>query len=120
MDLFAVALGGAFGAVCRYGMSRLPFAQGFPFATFLTNLLGAFVIGLVAGLAEQKRLPSASVLFLKTGFCGGFTTFSTFSLESVGLLTEQRYLTGTAYIVLSLLCCLTGVLFGQLCAKHSA
>ena len=59
-----------------------PAKGAFPLLTLLTNLAGAFVIGVIAGLAAKRNLPQNAVLFLKTGLCGGFTTFSTFSLEA--------------------------------------
>ena len=68
------------------------------------------MIGLIAGHAG--KLPSGGVLFLKTGVCGGFTTFSTFSLETVMLLQNGRYGLGALYIALSLSCCLAGAAMG--------
>lgn len=110
MNVLLVALGGGIGAALRYGVSLLPISGEFPGATLLTNIIGAFVIGLIAG--QAGKLPSGGVLFLKTGVCGGFTTFSTFSLETVMLLQNGRYGLGAFYIVLSLACCLIGVMAG--------
>ncbi len=117
MNIFIVALGGAFGAVCRYGLSQLPVESSFPIATFFTNLIGAFLIGFISGVSEKKGVSKEMVLFIKTGFCGGFTTFSTFSLETVTLLEQGKYGIGTVYMALSLVCCLAGVVLGQICAK---
>lgn len=117
MNILMIALGGALGAVCRYGLGRLPIEADFPIATFITNLIGSFVIGFIAGVSERKNISERFVLFLKTGFCGGFTTFSTFSLETMTLLNDGKYLTGTAYMALSLVLCLVGVALGQQCAK---
>lgn len=118
MNILMVALGGALGAVCRYGISRVPFEANFPIATFITNLIGAFVIGFIAGASEKNNVSEKMVLFFKTGFCGGFTTFSTFSLEAMTLLNGGKYLTGGAYMVLSLILCVAGVAFGQQCARR--
>ena len=76
-----VGAGGAVGAVCRYLMSLVRFEGAFPLMTFLTNFAGAVIIGIIAALAAGWTVmtPNA-VLFFKTGFCGGFTTFSTFYL----------------------------------------
>ncbi len=117
MNILIVALGGALGAVCRYGISKLPFESVFPIATFLTNLIGAFIIGFIVGISEEKNVPERVVLFIKTGFCGGFTTFSTFSLESVMLLDKGKYLTAGTYMGLSLVLCVVGVALGRFCAK---
>lgn len=110
MNILIVALGGGIGAALRYGISLLPISGAFPGATLLTNFLGAFVIGLIA--AQTGKLSPGGVLFLKTGVCGGFTTFSTFSLETVLLLQNGRYGLGALYIVLSLGGCLAGAAVG--------
>ena len=112
MRFVFVALGGAAGAALRYAVSLLPAKGAFPLLTLLTNLAGAFVIGVIAGLAAKRNLSQNAVLFLKTGLCGGFTTFSTFSLESLGLLQRGRLLLGGAYMLLSAVLCLLGVALG--------
>lgn len=81
--------------------------------TFLTNLLGAFLIGLIAASAEKHGLFSQLVLFLKTGFCGGFTTFSAFSLETLNLMEHGQPQTALLYAGLSLALCLLGVWLGE-------
>ena len=113
MNALFVGLGGAVGAVGRYGLSLLPCRSAFPLLTLLTNLIGAVLIGFVAGLAGRERLSSGWTLFWKTGVCGGFTTFSTFSLESVTLLHRGRTGLALAYMALSAGLCLAGVLAGQ-------
>ena len=72
-----VGLGGALGAVLRYAISLFPYKGTFPVLTFITNVLGALLIGYIAGAAARRGLSRNLVLFLKTGVCGGFTTFST-------------------------------------------
>ena len=112
INCIIVGLGGFLGAVLRYLIGLLPVntQNGFPVKTLGINIVGAFVIGLIA--AQAGKLPSGGVLFLKTGVCGGFTTFSTFSLETVMLLQNGRYGLGVLYIILSLGCCLAGVAAG--------
>ena len=100
-SVLLVGAGGALGAVGRYGLSLLPWRGDFPLPTLLTNLLGAVLIGFIAGLAGRGRLPSGWTLFWKTGVCGGFTTFSTFSLESLTLLERGRWLLGGGYMAVS-------------------
>lgn len=113
----AVGLGGALGAIARYGISLLPLRSGFPWLTLATNLLGALLIGCVVGIAEGGRLPSGAVLFWKTGVCGGFTTFSTFSLETLQLLEDGKTGWGAVYAVLSVALCIAGVWCGRSMVK---
>jgi len=114
VNFIFVALGGAAGAMGRYALSLLPARTEFPVLTFITNILGALLIGFIAGLTESRDSVSPrAVLFWKTGVCGGFTTFSTFSLESYTLLQNRKYLLGSGYMLLSVVCCLIGVLCGR-------
>ena len=115
-----VALGGAVGAVGRYGISLLPWKGAFPLLTLATNFLGAVAIGFLSGLFSQRLLGERGKLFWQTGVCGGFTTFSTFSLEAVTLFQDGRYLLGGAYVLLSVALCVAGVLLGQCLARAVA
>lgn len=116
-SILFVGLGGAIGAAGRYLISLLPVKGAFPFLTFLTNLLGAILIGIIVGFAASKENVSKDlVLFLKTGVCGGFTTFSTFSLESLLLLENGKYFLGNVYIVASVALCILGVAIGKYCS----
>ncbi|MER2080314.1 MAG: fluoride efflux transporter CrcB [Ruminococcus sp.] len=109
-----VALGGALGAVCRYAVSLIPVRTSFPVLTLLTNILGAVLIGFIAGAAGGgEDVSPNTVLFWKTGVCGGFTTFSTFSLEAYTLLENKSYLAGGVYIALSCACCILGIFCGK-------
>ncbi|MEM5780942.1 MAG: fluoride efflux transporter CrcB [Lawsonibacter sp.] len=112
-NVLCVGLGGSAGAMCRYGISLLPVKVEFPLLTLMTNLVGAVLIGLVVGLADQGMVSPGWHLFWKTGVCGGFTTFSTFSLESWGLFQRGNHLLGGMYILLSVALCLAGVTLGQ-------
>ena len=116
-SVLLVGMGGALGAVGRYGLSLLPWRGEFPLLTLLTNLLGAVLIGFIAGLAGRGRLNPSAALFWKTGVCGGFTTFSAFSLETLALLERGKYATGALYACGSVLACLAGVVIGRLAVR---
>ena len=118
--LLLVGAGGALGAMGRYGISQLPWKGAFPLWTLCVNFLGAVAIGLLSGLFAGKLLGERGKLFWQTGVCGGFTTFSTFSLEAVTLFQHGRYLLGGAYVLLSVALCVAGVLLGQCLARAVA
>lgn len=118
MNFLWVALGGAVGASGRYAVSLVPVKTEFPILTLLTNIFGAVLIGFIAGMVSGgARTNPQSVLFWKTGVCGGFTTFSTFSLEAVSLFEKKAWLAGGVYIALSVICCLFGVFCGRKLAE---
>lgn len=114
MSFLFVALGGALGAVGRYGISLIPVKTSFPVLTLVTNILGAILIGFVVGFAtDREDISQNTVLFWKTGVCGGFTTFSTFSLEAYQLLENKSYVLSGLYILLSVACCIVGIICGK-------
>ena len=116
-SLLAVGAGGALGALSRYGISLLPFRGEFPLLTLVTNLLGAVLIGFLAGWAGRGRLSSGWTLFWKTGVCGGFTTFSTFSLETLRLFEGGQTASGLLYVGASVVLCVAGVYAGELLGR---
>ncbi len=114
MSFIFVALGGALGAVGRYAISLIPMKSQFPILTLITNILGAILIGFIVGVTDKKTDVSPNtVLFWKTGVCGGFTTFSTFSLEAYKLFEDKSYVPGGAYVALSVCCCIFGIFIGK-------
>lgn len=110
-----VGLGGFVGSVLRYLIGLLPYghSSGFPLKTLIINILGSFLIGAVAALAGRNLLSPRLALFLKVGICGGFTTFSSFALESQQLIDKGSAVTASLYMVLSLLLGLLACLGGQ-------
>ncbi|MGI6229630.1 MAG: fluoride efflux transporter CrcB [Tractidigestivibacter sp.] len=115
-----VGIGGAIGAMLRYALTLVPFGTSFPFATFLANVIGAFAIGLISGLSTKGFLSNQATLLLKTGVCGGFTTFSTFSLESTGFIEDGAYGLAAIYVVSSIISCFVGVALGELLSRQLA
>lgn len=119
-NCLAVGLGGFVGAVLRYLVGLIPLGAQplFPIKTFLVNLIGAFAIGLIVALAaKNSALDPRLVLFLKVGICGGFTTFSTFALETMDLLQAGHVGVALAYAVVSVVACVLAVFAGQLLVK---
>lgn len=117
MEFLFVGVGGAVGAMLRYGISLTPYKGTFPILTLITNIIGAVLIGAIVGVAVKKNWSSNTVLFLKTGVCGGFTTFSTFSLEAHNLFQAGRTTMAVTYMILSVVCCVSGVMVGMLAAE---
>lgn len=107
-----VALGGAAGAVARFvvdGEVKSRRTSVWPHATLLINALGSFLLGLLSG----EHLGSAATALLTTGFCGGFTTFSTASVETLTLLRERRVLAVPLYALVTLVLCVGLVALGS-------
>ena len=113
MTFLFVALGGAMGACARYAISLIPVKSQFPILTLITNLLGALLIGFIVGIAESRNVSKNTMLFLKTGVCGGFTTFSTFSLEAYSILSTKNYSLCGLYVAMSVVGCIAGVWCGK-------
>lgn len=113
LSFLLVGFGGAVGAMLRYAIGLIPVRSAFPVLTLLINFLGAAAIGLIAEAASGQQLSPRSTLFWKTGVCGGFTTFSTFSLEAMMLYQDGEWLLGSLYVILSVAGCLCGVLLGK-------
>ena len=95
-NLLLVALGGAGGSVLRYLLSNIN--TSFPWGTFAVNVLGSFLIGLLVGLMSKGVLSPEMKLLLVTGFCGGFTTFSTFANESFSMMKAGDVLLTALYV----------------------
>jgi CrcB protein len=113
MSFIFVALGGAIGSASRYAISLIPVKSQFPILTLITNFIGAVLIGFVVGFAQSKNFSKNTILFWKTGICGGFTTFSTFSLEAFNLFENKMYGFCAAYVLLSVIGCIFGVWCGK-------
>jgi CrcB protein len=119
--LLLVGTGGFLGSVSRYLASRFMqdhIPSAFPFGTFFVNVAGCFLIGLIYGLSEKSSsFTSGWKLFLAVGFCGGFTTFSTFANENLALLRDGEYYYFLLYTGLSVLLGIAATFIGVLLTK---
>lgn len=116
-----VAVGGLVGSVARYWVAgwvqNLNGAE-FPFGTLTVNVLGSFVLGLVVTLSLERGLITADLrILLGVGFCGGFTTMSTFSYETMALLRDGGVAASLSNIALTLVSCLASVWLGTLAGR---
>ena len=121
--LLWIGLGGAAGSVLRYligGFVQRSAHSGFPAGTLVVNVLGCFVIGVLAQHYMNVQAHPNMRAALMTGFCGGFTTFSAFSLETVGLLRGGEYGKTAAYLVLSVSVSILATVSGMAAAKAVA
>lgn len=120
-SLLIVGLGGFIGSVTRYVIARyfqLTVTSVFPWSTFIVNIAGCLLIGLIYGISEKGDfLSSDSRLFLTVGICGGFTTFSTFSNDAFLLVQEQEWVRFALYTSLSMFLGLLAVYVGRFIIK---
>jgi fluoride exporter len=103
-NFILVGLGGAIGSMLRYAAQLFITTKHFPFATLTVNILGSFIIGLVLALSiKDDTFLNNWKVFLATGICGGFTTFSTFSADNISLFQSGKYSIALLYIITSVL-----------------
>lgn len=118
INVLFVGLGGFIGASLRYLLTLLPIHySSFPIMTLIINFIGSFILGFLTEIPfinDNKKLS----LLLKTGACGGFTTFSAFSLETFDIFKKKKYITASSYVALSIALCILGVFLGKSVAKR--
>ncbi len=116
-NIILVGLGGMIGSVLRYLAAVLIRHESFPYATFTVNILGSLLIGAIMGIAARQEGFANWRLFLATGICGGFTTFSAFAWENMQFLNQQRYMAFVIYTGASLILGLAAVTVGYWITK---
>ena len=112
MKFLMIGIGGGIGAIFRYIISIVPLKVSFPVQTFVTNILGAILIGVVVEMVGKQVSQNWS-LFWRVGICGGFTTFSTFSLETYNLIEKGNTWIAFGYAILSVVLSVAGVFIGR-------
>jgi len=119
MNVLYVAAGSALGGVCRYFVSALMNAStGFPWGTMTVNVAGSLLLGLVSGMLAHASGNTVAVrAFAVIGFCGGFTTFSTFSNEAFRMLESSQWLMFTVYVGTSLFAGIGAVMLGYVVSR---
>ena len=121
LRFLVVFIGSGIGGTCRYWLSS--FIQKntvlfFPFGTLAVNLIGSFILGMmIFGLDEKELISPSLKLFIGIGFCGGFTTFSTFSLETFNLLKDAEFLFAGMNIAANVLLTIIGIYFAYLVTR---
>lgn len=110
MEYILVGIGGVFGSIARYSLGRIISSRSktsFPLGTFMINITGAFLLGIVYSINSKS-----SYLLLGDGFLGAYTTFSTFMFESLGLFEDREYINAVIYIFISVILGFIGFYFG--------
>ena len=119
--VFLVAVGGVVGAIARYwlaGVVQQLNGTDFPIGTLAVNLLGSFVVGVVMALSLERGLINADLrILLAAGFCGGFTTMSTFSYETLALLRDGDAVLALGNVAVTVIGCLAAVWLGTVMAR---
>ena len=119
-EIIAVFIGGGLGSVLRFLVNKIEIVSdnNFPYSTFISNFLGCFILGLVLGYFIKNENPNSILfVFLTVGLCGGFTTFSSFSNESLQLIQNGEILTFLTYLLGSLVVGILSVYGGAIVFK---
>ncbi|MDT0556786.1 fluoride efflux transporter CrcB [Patiriisocius hiemis] len=118
--LLYVFLGGGLGSMLRYlvGIYTASFTTSFPYGTFIVNIIGSFIIGIIFGLTLKNTSQSGDlILLLIIGFCGGFTTFSSFAFENYNFLKNGEITVFATYTIASIVLGLSAVFLGLWISK---
>ncbi|WP_298426068.1 fluoride efflux transporter CrcB [uncultured Kordia sp.] len=120
-QLFLVFIGGGFGSALRFLLGKYlnSTTTGIPYGTFAANILGSLLIGIILGMAvKNEAISQQHTLLLATGFCGGFTTFSTFAYENHVFLKSGDFMTFFLYTIASFIVGFSAVFLGMYVVKY--
>lgn len=114
INFFWVFIGGGLGSICRFGIAEAlkPYQLTFPYATLFANILACVILGAMVGLTLKENISLSYRLMIMTGFCGGFSTFSTFTYETFALFEQGKFTFAFANIGASMLICLISIYIG--------
>ena len=117
--MLSIGLGGALGSICRFGVSHF-LNNAFPWGTFVVNVIGSWILGALFAASKGNVIASDSLLFafLAIGFCGAFTTFSTFSLEIFKLWSTGNTTAAIIHVIANFICSISAVIFGHWIISH--
>jgi fluoride exporter len=121
LNILAIFIGGGLGSIVRYGISILlrMYSMDFPFATLTVNIIGSIILGFTIALFwKEAQFHNTVKLAITVGFCGGLTTFSTFSWETFDMIKNGEFLLAVIYTVLSVLVCILAISLGAFLSKY--
>jgi len=121
LNILAIFIGGGLGSLSRYGIAVLlkAYSIDFPFATLSVNIIGSLILGFAVALFWNKApMHDTLKLAITVGFCGGLTTFSTFSWETFDLIKNGEFLLAFLYTVISVIVCLLAISLGAFLSKY--
>ena len=120
-NVLAIFIGGGLGSISRYGIAILlrAYSINFPFATLLVNIVGSLILGFTIALFWNKaHFHDTIKIAITVGFCGGLTTFSTFSWETFDLIKNGEFVLAFVYALISVLTCILAISLGAFLAKY--
>lgn len=122
VNYVVISIGAAIGGMLRFGLASFTqkrIESFFPYGTLIVNVIGSFALGIIMYYLDDKEMLSPQIrLFLTVGLCGGFTTFSTFSYETLNLIKNSQFLLASANVLGNVFICLTAIYAAYIISKY--